>query len=242
MLRRNVLRQSPMPAARHLLLLTRDAALAAVLPQQLAHGGAFEMEVAGPEEAEGQLSRPEIILLDAAAPPGPAHWCGLLGGKLGGRRVLILGHGPEEEAPFPLPDGAAGRVAKPLRVAELVQRLHSLLASLDASPEAAIPLGPYAFHPTGRLLLAKPDRRIRLTEKEAAILLYLHRAEGRAVPREELLGEVWGYSREAATHTLETHVYRLRRKIETDPRASRLLLTEEGGYRLGAGTGQSGPS
>jgi hypothetical protein len=62
--------------------------------------------------------------------------------------------------------------------------------------------------------VGEPDRRIRLTEKEAAILLYLHRAAGRAVPRQELLDEVWGYSRAVATHTLETHVYRLRRKIE----------------------------
>ena len=123
-------------------------------------------------------------------------------------------------------------MSKPLRLPELVPRVLALLARFDASPDAAIALGPYAFHPVARLLEGQAGLRIRLTEKEAAILLHLHRAAGRPVGREELLGEVWGYSRAATTHTLETHVYRLRRKIETDPRAARLLVTEEGGYRL----------
>jgi DNA-binding response OmpR family regulator len=133
----------------------------------------------------------------------------------------------------PLPEGVTERLAKPVRVPELLSRLHALLAVFEASPGAAIALSGYAFHPVAKLLEGKGGARIRLTEKEAAILLYLHRAGGRAVPRAELLGEVWGYSSAVTTHTLETHVYRLRRKIEPDPQQARLLVTEEGGYRLG---------
>jgi DNA-binding response OmpR family regulator len=74
-------------------------------------------------------------------------------------------------------------------------------------------------------------KKIRLTDKETNILKYLYRAGGKVVSREELLTEVWGYNAGVTTHTLETHVYRLRQKIEPDPSA-RLLMTEAGGYRL----------
>ena len=73
---------------------------------------------------------------------------------------------------------------------------------------------------------------MKLTEKETAILAFLHRTRQRAVPRQELLREVWGYNPAVTTHTLETHVYRLRRKIEEIPAKARLLITEPGGYRL----------
>lgn len=221
-----------MPTPRRLLLLTSDAALAAILPGQLALGGEFEVELTPPEAADERLAatpRPDAVLLDAALPPGPAAWCA----RLAGRPVLLLGQGDEETESSPLPHSAAGRAAKPLRMKELVPQLHALLASFDASPAAAIPVGPYAFHPAGRLLLGGDEKRIRLTEKEAAILLHLHQATGRAVPRDELLGEVWGYARSVTTHTLETHVYRLRRKLGALPGGSDLLRTEEGGYCLG---------
>ena len=96
-------------------------------------------------------------------------------------------------------------------------------------------LGPYEFHPAMKLLVREDERKIRLTEKETNILKYLYRAGGKSVPRDELLSEVWGYNAAVTTHTLETHVYRLRQKIEPDPANARLLLTETGGYRLHAG-------
>ena len=75
-------------------------------------------------------------------------------------------------------------------------------------------------------------KKVRLTEKETAILKYLYRAGTKAVGRQILLNEVWGYNAAVTTHTLETHIYRLRQKIEPDPTNARLLLTEGGGYRL----------
>ncbi len=221
-----------MSGHRRILLLTEDAALAALLPPRLAQGSQFQAEAVPPEAGFALLAasagRIDACLLDAATPLGPAYWGPLLRDGGGGRPVLQLGGQAES-----LPEGISERVAKPVRVPELLARLHALLATFEASPGAAIALPGYSFHPAGKLLEAPDGARIRLTEKEAAILLYLHRAGRRAVPRGELLGEVWGYSSLVTTHTLETHIYRLRRKIEADPQEARLLLTDEGGYRLG---------
>jgi DNA-binding response OmpR family regulator len=98
--------------------------------------------------------------------------------------------------------------------------------------DAVLTIGPYAFQPASRLLRDPIGKRqVRLTDKEAAILQFLHRA-GKAIGRDTLLGEVWGYNAGVTTHTLETHVYRLRRKIERDPANAEILVTEPGGYRL----------
>lgn len=212
-----------MPIPRRILLLTEDGALARLLPPQIEREGGFALRVAADATA---LVEEEAVLLDAALPPGPAENLARLGP---GRPVLLLGHAPGEAPGAPPPAGAADRLAKPLRAALLVPRLRALLAAFEASPEAAIPLGPFRFHFAARLLTTLGGARIRLTETEAAILAYLHRAGGRAVPREELLGEVWGYSAAVATHTLETHVYRLRRKLGE---AAELLRREDGGYRI----------
>ncbi|MBT5432700.1 MAG: winged helix-turn-helix domain-containing protein, partial [Rhodospirillaceae bacterium] len=96
-----------------------------------------------------------------------------------------------------------------------------------------INIGPYTFRPSAKLLIHdETSQKVRLTEKEAAILKFLYRAGNKAIGREVLLDQVWGYNAGVATHTLETHIYRLRQKIEDDPSNSRLLLTEPGGYRL----------
>jgi DNA-binding response OmpR family regulator len=204
---------------------------------QLAQGTDFSAETAPPEAASQRLiesaGRIDATLLDAAAMPGPSHWGPLLRDAGGGRPVLLLGQAPEEREPYALPPGISERVPRPVRLPDLVARLHALLAAFEVSPDAAIRLGAYAFHPTAKLMLTPDGKRVRLTEKETAILLYLHRAGGRPVPRAELLDVVWGYSDGVTTHTLETHIYRLRQKIEPEPQASKLLLTDEGGYRLG---------
>jgi DNA-binding response OmpR family regulator len=94
-------------------------------------------------------------------------------------------------------------------------------------------IGPYEFHPAGKMLIEKGGKKkVRLTDKEASILKYLFRAGDRPVGRDVLLNEVWGYNAGVTTHTLETHIYRLRQKIEKDPAAATILITDRGGYRL----------
>ncbi len=123
-------------------------------------------------------------------------------------------------------------LAKPFRFSALLARLHALSTHHAGSGDAAVRIGPYTFHPSAKLLQAA-GRKVRLTEKETNILKFLHASAG-TVPRDILLHEVWGYGPAVATHTLETHIYRLRKKIEQDPAKAQILLTEGGGYRLSA--------
>ena len=108
---------------------------------------------------------------------------------------------------------------------------------LDGAPDSLPGFATAMVEITDAAVVAASGKRLRLTEKEAAILKFLYRAGGKPVPRQILLNEVWGYNSAVTTHTLETHIYRLRQKIEPDPTNSRLLLTEGGGYRLDPAAG-----
>jgi DNA-binding response OmpR family regulator len=129
--------------------------------------------------------------------------------------------------------GANDYVTKPFRFGVLLARIRAHLRSHEQSEAAVYRIGPYEFRPAGRVLIDAKQKKVRLTDKETNILKYLYRA-GAPVPREELLTEVWGYNAGVTTHTLETHVYRLRQKIEPDPARATILITEAGGYRLAA--------
>ena len=129
--------------------------------------------------------------------------------------------------------GANDYVTKPFRLGVLLARLRAQVRHFENSEHAVLTIGPFTFKATDKLLVhRKEGHRIRLTEKESQILRYLYRAGEKAVSRETLLGEVWGYNSAVTTHTLETHIYRLRQKIEENPSEAKLLLTEGGGYRL----------
>ncbi len=115
----------------------------------------------------------------------------------------------------------------------LLARLRAQLRQHEETDDAVFAIGPYAFKPSAKLLVeTTTNKKIRLTDKETAILKFLYRAGSRVISRSVLLDEVWGYNAAAATHTLETHVYRLRQKIEPNPQQARILVTEAGGYRL----------
>jgi DNA-binding response OmpR family regulator len=129
--------------------------------------------------------------------------------------------------------GANDYVTKPFRLGVLLARLRAQLRQHEQSEDAVFSIGPYTFKPSSKLLIDESgQKKIRLTEKETAILKFLYRAGDKVVSRETLLGEVWGYNTGVTTHTLETHVYRLRQKIELDPSNAQILITEPGGYRL----------
>ncbi|MFG1477536.1 response regulator transcription factor [Xanthobacter sp. V4C-4] len=146
--------------------------------------------------------------------------------------IMLTGHDSDSDTIMGLDAGANDYVTKPFRFSVLLARLRAQMRSHEASEDAVFAIGPYSFRPGAKLLLTERGSKIRLTEKETAILRYLYRAGKTPVPRETLLQEVWGYNSGVTTHTLETHIYRLRQKIEPDPANPTLLATQAGGYKL----------
>ena len=229
-----------MTAERPILVVDDDATLREALLEQLQVDGEFAVaEATTVSEAEALLtskdSRFDAIILDVGLPDGDGRdLCALLR-RQGLRMPIIMLTGSDDEADVVrgLDAGANDYIAKPFRLAELLARLRAQLRIFENSEDAVFTIGPYTFRPSAKLLHEPvKNRRIRLTEKEAAILKFLYRAGTRPVARQVLLNEVWGYNAAVTTHTLETHIYRLRQKIEPDPSNARLLVTEGGGYRL----------
>ena len=146
--------------------------------------------------------------------------------------LMLTGQDSDADTILGLDAGANDYVTKPFKFPVLLARIRAQLRQHEQSEDAIFQLGPYTFKPAQKLLLTEDERKIRLTEKETNILKFLYRATEGVVPRDVLLHEVWGYNAGVTTHTLETHIYRLRQKIEPDPSNARLLVTESGGYRL----------
>jgi DNA-binding response OmpR family regulator len=146
--------------------------------------------------------------------------------------ILLTGQDSEHDVVRGLDSGANDYVSKPFRFSILLARIRAHIRQHEFSDDASFQISSYTFHPGSKLLVAKTGAKLKLTEKETAILQYLNRAKGGIVSRDELLREVWGYNANVTTHTLETHIYRLRQKIEVDPASARILVTDIGGYRL----------
>ena len=231
-----------MAPLRHFLLVDDDETLRTALAEQLVDSldctvtqvGTIEEGVA----AVAKGPRCDAVILDVLLPDGDGRdLCIKLRGQ--GVRVPILmltGAGRETDVVRGLDAGANDYVVKPFRLAELLARLRAQLRAFETSEHAEIAIGGYIFRPGAKTLqMQGRGRPIKLTEKEAAVLKFLYRSEGVPVSRDTLLHEVWGYSASASTHTVETHIYRLRRKIEPNPDSERLLVSEGGGYRLRLG-------
>ena len=149
--------------------------------------------------------------------------------------IIVLGDtAAEHDIVRTLDAGANDYVVKPVRMAELKARLRAQIREHETSEDAVLTIGPYHFRPGARTLHEPAgNEHIRLTQKEVNILKCLYRAAGQPVSRQVLLKEVWSYSAGARTHTVETHIYRLRRKIEPDPTHPTVIINEGGGYCLG---------
>ena len=146
--------------------------------------------------------------------------------------LMLSGEAEVKDRIRGLQTGADDYVAKPFRFAVLLARIRAQLRQHEASEDAVFTIGPYSFQPSSKLLMGGKGNKVRLTEKETAILRFLYRAGQRSISREVLLQEVWGYNSGVTTHTLETHIYRLRQKIEKDAAMPEILVTEAGGYKL----------
>ena len=226
-----------MSVKRRLLLVDDDKDLRQALAEQLVLTGEFETAEA-PTGANGveQASAGgfDLILLDVGLPDIDGREACRLMRKAGVKAPIVMLTGASEEGDQVqgLEAGANDYVMKPFRFAVLLARVRAHLRSHEQSEDATFAVGPYTFKPAAKLLVTATSKKIRLTEKETSILKYLYRQGPKTISRDILLKEVWGYNNRVTTHTLETHIYRLRQKIERDPANARLLVTEEGGYRL----------
>lgn len=185
--------------------------------------------------ALAKTGKHDLIILDVNMPDMDGRDLCKLMRKHGVRAPIILLTALEGDADaiLGLDSGANDYVNKPVRFGVLHARVRAHLRQHENTDDATFDVGPYVFKPSAKMLTDEAkNAKIRLTDKETAIIKFLIKAGGRAVPRDTLLDEVWGYNAGVTTHTLETHVYRLRQKIEPDPANASLLVTESGGYRL----------
>ena len=220
-----------------ILIVQADAALRVSLSEQLAQEAEFDpIECDGIETALATMRhrRCDAILLDSDPPEtaGCDACRALRAAHANVPIVLMLATNGAAATAHVAAAGADEHICKPIRLSVLLTRLRALLTA-ESRPAPTLNFGPYVFEPANKRLIERRGKRsVRLTEKETAILKYLHQAGGRAIGREILLSEVWGYREGVTTHTLETHVYRLRKKIERDPAQAEILVTAPGGYRL----------
>lgn len=227
-----------MRAGRKILIVDDDTALRQSLAEQLARHAEFASVECGTAAAALETvsrERFDAILLDIGLPDMDGRELCRIMRRTGVTAPIVMLTAADSEADtiFGLDAGANDYVTKPFRLSVLLARLRAHLRQSEHSDEAVFAIGPYMFQPGAKLLTdAERRKKLRLTEKETAILKYLYHAGERAIDRGTLLGEVWGYNAGVTTHTLETHVYRLRQKIERDPAHAEILVTEPGGYRL----------
>lgn len=220
-----------------LLIIDDDEDLRGALAEQIDLQDDFST-VQAPTATEGvrlaQEARPDLILLDVDLPDmnGREACRQMRQNGISAPIIMLTAADTDSDTIEGLEAGANDYVTKPFKFAVLLARIRAQLRSLEQAEGAVFRLGGYEFRPASKMLIDANQKKIRLTEKETNILKYLYRAGEKPVSREELLAEVWGYNAGVTTHTLETHVYRLRQKIEPDPGNARLLLTEAGGYRL----------
>lgn len=224
-------------AARKILICDDDRDLREGLVEQLSLYEEFETVQAETAAKGVQLARAEhvdLLMMDVGLPDMDGREAVKLLRKNGFKAPIIMltGHDTESDTVLGLEAGANDYVAKPFKFAVLLARIRAHMRQHEQTEDATFTIGRYTFRPSNKLLVDEKSAKVRLTEKETAILKYLYRAGERPVSRDVLLHEVWGYNSGVTTHTLETHIYRLRQKIERDPSNAELLVTESGGYKL----------
>ena len=227
-----------MSTGKQVLVVEDDAALSQSLTEQLRLHEEFECVVANSGQNALEVAKEnyyDIILLDVGLPDMDGRDVCKLMRRAGVKSPIIMLTGADSDSDtiLGLESGANDYVTKPFRLNVLLARIRAHIRQHEQSEDAVFVIGPYSFQPSAKLLIeTTTEKKVRLTEKETSILKFLFRAGDKPVTRETLLDEVWGYNAGVTTHTLETHVYRLRQKIEKDPSNATILVTEPGGYKL----------
>ena len=232
------MRDHPVSGYKRVLIVDDDSALRRSLAEQLQLHEEFDIgEAASGGEALERVKaqRYDLILLDIGLPDMDGREvCKVM--RRGGQKmpiIMLTAADTDADTILGLESGANDYITKPFRLGVLLARMRAKLRQHEQSEDAVFRIGHYTFQPSAKLLLdLETNKKVRLTEKETAMLKYLYRAGDKVIGRDVLLDEVWGYNAGVDTHTLETHIYRLRQKIERDPSDAKLLVTEQGGYRL----------
>jgi DNA-binding response OmpR family regulator len=224
-------------ATKNILLVDDDDDLRDALTEQLALYEEFTIITEASATKGVNTARSEqvdLLVMDVGLPDMDGREAVKILRKGGFKAPIIMltGHDTDSDTILGLEAGANDYVTKPFRFAVLLARMRAQLRTHEQSEDAIFTIGHYTFRPSQKLLTEEDGNKVRLTEKETAIMKYLYRAEQKVISREELLEQVWGYNSGVTTHTLETHIYRLRQKVEKDPSNARLLVTEGGGYKL----------
>ena len=226
-----------MSNANHLLIVDDDDDLRDTLAEQLGSTRSSRSRRRTPPARRSHAvkgDRIDLAVMDVGLPDMDGREAVKLMRRDGFRSPIIMltAQGTDADTVLGLEAGANDYVIKPFKFAVLLARIRAQLRQYEASEDAVFQIGPYTFRPSAKLLVTEKGSKLKLTEKETAILRFLYRAGQKVVGRDVLLAEVWGYNANVTTHTLETHIYRLRQKIETDPSNARILVTEAGGYKL----------
>lgn len=226
-----------MSTSRTILLVDDDEDLRDSLKSQLALHDEFDILIAGTATHGIDIAKAEridLILLDVGLPDMDGREACKILRKAGIKSPIIMltGNTADSDVILGLDAGANDYVTKPFKFAVLLARVRAQLRQHEQSEDAVFAIGHYTFKPASKILVDEAGKKVRLTEKETSILKFLYRAGEKVVTRDVLLHEVWGYNAGVTTHTLETHIYRLRQKIEKDPSSAELLVTEMGGYKL----------
>ncbi len=224
--------------AKRVLLVEDDEALRDSLSEQLDMHEEFQTTSAnngGGALEDVKSEHYDLVLLDIGLPDLDGREVCRMMRRAGVKCPIIMLTGADSDADtiLGLESGANDYITKPFKMGVLVARMRAQLRQHEQSEDAVFNIGPFVFRPSAKLLTEEEGgQKVRLTEKETSILKYLYRAGSRVVSRDTLLSEVWGYNAGVTTHTLETHIYRLRQKIERNPSEAQILVTEPGGYRL----------
>lgn len=222
---------------RSILLVDDDNDLREALTEQLALYDEFTLTqednaAAGIKAAKDNHT--DLLIMDVGLPDMDGREAVKLLRKGGFKSPIIMltGHDTDSDTILGLEAGANDYIAKPFKFAVLLARIRAQLRQHEQSEDAVFTIGDYSFRPAQKIMVTDDGNKVRLTEKETSILKYLYRADQKVITRNVLLEEVWGYNSGVTTHTLETHIYRLRQKVEKDPSNATLLVTESGGYKL----------
>lgn len=223
--------------ARKVLLVDDDNDLRQGLVEQLGFYDEFETgecDTACKAIEHAKENSVDLIIMDVGLPDMDGREAVKILRKNGFKNpvIILTGHDTDSDTILGLEAGANDYVTKPFRFAVLLARIRAQLRQHEQSEDATFSVGQYTFRPAAKMLTDQEGRKVRLTEKETSIIKFLYRSGDKVVNRDTLLHEVWGYNAGVTTHTLETHVYRLRQKIERDPSNAELLVTEAGGYKL----------